>query len=95
MGGLEVPETPDMMLRFFRAGDVFTPSAPINNQALDEMGCFRAVDVRDPLSRISGKNYDKTSAFNRHLSQFCEESRGRSWKRKESNVTSDIVSQTL
>jgi Cdc6-like AAA superfamily ATPase len=42
----------------------------------DDTGCFRAVDVREPLSRILGKEYTTTSAFNRHLNQFCEESRG-------------------
>jgi Cdc6-like AAA superfamily ATPase len=42
----------------------------------DDTGCFRAVDVREPLSRILGKKYTTTSAFNRHLNQFCEESRG-------------------
>jgi Cdc6-like AAA superfamily ATPase len=42
----------------------------------DDTGCFRAVDVREPLSKILGKEYTTTSAFNRHLNQFCEESRG-------------------
>jgi Cdc6-like AAA superfamily ATPase len=42
----------------------------------DDTGCFRAVDVREPLSRILGKEYTTTSAFNRHLNQFCEEARG-------------------
>jgi hypothetical protein len=42
----------------------------------DETDCFRAVDVREPLSRILDKEYTTTSAFNRHLNQFCEESRG-------------------
>jgi Cdc6-like AAA superfamily ATPase len=48
----------------------------------DETGCFRAVDVREPLSRISGKNYTTTSAFNRHLNQFCEGSRGNILEKK-------------
>jgi Cdc6-like AAA superfamily ATPase len=48
----------------------------------DETGCFRAVDVREPLSRISNKEYTTTSAFNRHLNQFCEESRGNILEKK-------------
>jgi Cdc6-like AAA superfamily ATPase len=48
----------------------------------DETGCFRAVDVREPLSRILEKNYTTTSAFNRHLNQFCEESRGNILEKK-------------
>jgi Cdc6-like AAA superfamily ATPase len=48
----------------------------------DETGCFRAVDVREPLSKLSGKNYTTTSAFNRHLNQFCEESRGNILEKK-------------
>jgi Cdc6-like AAA superfamily ATPase len=48
----------------------------------DETGCFRAVDVREPLSRILGKEYTTTSAFNRHLNQFCEESRGNILEKK-------------
>jgi Cdc6-like AAA superfamily ATPase len=48
----------------------------------DETGCFKAVDVREPLSRISGKEYTTTSAFNRHLNQFCEESRGNILEKK-------------
>ncbi len=48
----------------------------------DETGCFRAVDVREPLSRILGKQYTTTSAFNRHLNQFCEESRGKVLEKK-------------
>jgi Cdc6-like AAA superfamily ATPase len=48
----------------------------------DETGCFRAVDVRDPLSRIVGKDYTTTSAFNRQLNQFCEEARGRILEKK-------------
>jgi Cdc6-like AAA superfamily ATPase len=43
----------------------------------DETGCFRAVDVREPLSEILAKTYTTTSAFNRHLNQFCEDSRGK------------------
>jgi Cdc6-like AAA superfamily ATPase len=48
----------------------------------DETGCFRAVDVREPLSKIVGKEYKTTSAFNRHLNQFCEESRGKILEKK-------------
>jgi Cdc6-like AAA superfamily ATPase len=48
----------------------------------DETGCFRAVDVREPLSRILGKEYTTTSAFNRHLNQFSEESRGNILEKK-------------
>ena len=48
----------------------------------DETGCFRAVDVRDPLSRIVGKDYTTTSAFNRQLNQFCEEARGKILEKK-------------
>jgi Cdc6-like AAA superfamily ATPase len=48
----------------------------------DDTGCFRAVDVREPLSRISGKGYTTTSAFNRHLNQFCEDSRGKILEKK-------------
>jgi hypothetical protein len=28
------PESPDMMVRFMQSGEIFTPSAPIDNQAL-------------------------------------------------------------
>ncbi len=48
----------------------------------DDTGCFRAVGVREPLSRIMGKEYTTTSAFNRHLNQFCEESRGHILEKK-------------
>ena len=34
MASSETPETPDMMVRFMQSGQVFTPSAPIDNQAL-------------------------------------------------------------
>ena len=34
MTSSETPETPDMMVRFMQSGQVFTPSAPIDNQAL-------------------------------------------------------------
>jgi len=48
----------------------------------DETGCFRAVDVREPLSRLVGKEYTTTSAFNRQLNQFCEEARGNILEKK-------------
>jgi Cdc6-like AAA superfamily ATPase len=48
----------------------------------DDTGCFRAVDVREPLSRIVSKEYTTTSAFNRHLNQFCDESRGHILEKK-------------
>lgn len=41
----------------------------------DEMGYFSAVDVRDSLRKITGKNY-QIAAFARHLKEFCEEKRG-------------------
>jgi Cdc6-like AAA superfamily ATPase len=48
----------------------------------DETGFFRAVNVREPLSRILGKTYTTTSAFNRHLNQFCETARGNILEKK-------------
>jgi Cdc6-like AAA superfamily ATPase len=48
----------------------------------DETGFFRAVNVREPLSRILGKTYTTTSAFNRHLNQFCEMARGNILEKK-------------
>jgi Cdc6-like AAA superfamily ATPase len=48
----------------------------------NETGCFRAVDVREPLSRLVGKEYTTTSAFNRQLNQFCEEARGNILEKK-------------
>jgi Cdc6-like AAA superfamily ATPase len=48
----------------------------------DETGFFRAVNVREPLSRILGKTYTTTSAFNRHLNQFCEAARGNILEKK-------------
>jgi hypothetical protein len=38
--------------------------------------------VREPLSRILGKEDTTTSAFNRYLNQFCEESRGKILEKK-------------
>jgi transcriptional regulator with AAA-type ATPase domain len=34
MANSGTPESPDMMLRFMRSGKIFTPSAPIDDQAL-------------------------------------------------------------
>ena len=34
MANSGIPESPDMMVRFMRSGEIFTPSAPIDNQAL-------------------------------------------------------------
>ena len=42
---------------------------------VDELGYFAASDVRGPLSMIMGRQYD-SPAFARHLSQFCDNSRG-------------------
>ena len=42
---------------------------------VDELGYFAASDVRGPLSMIMGRQYD-SPAFARHLSQFCDKSRG-------------------
>jgi Cdc6-like AAA superfamily ATPase len=41
----------------------------------DDLGYFAASDVREPLSRIMGKDYD-IPAYSRHLYDFCEDSRG-------------------
>ena len=43
--------------------------------AKDPLGRFRAADVRDPLFKITGKDY-KTDAFQSHLAKFCEPERG-------------------
>lgn len=42
---------------------------------VDELGYFATVDVRGPLSTIMGRRYD-TPSFARHLTQFCDGSRG-------------------
>jgi Cdc6-like AAA superfamily ATPase len=47
----------------------------------DEFGYFRPPDVREPMSLIMGKKYD-TPAFARHLSDFCDEWRGKVLERK-------------
>ncbi len=41
----------------------------------DEFGYFAAADVRSPIRRITGREYD-ISAFARHLNEFCSEKRG-------------------
>lgn len=41
----------------------------------DEMGYFSATDIREPLKRVTGKAY-QTSAFARHLNEFCDPKRG-------------------
>lgn len=41
----------------------------------DELGYFAATDVREPLCRITSKEYD-IPAFSRHLYDFCESQRG-------------------
>lgn len=42
---------------------------------VDEMGFFAASDVQQPMSRVMGKPY-RTSAFARHIDQFCQPERG-------------------
>ena len=41
----------------------------------NELGYFSAVDVREPIRRITHKDYD-IPAFSQHLNDFCEGSRG-------------------
>lgn len=41
----------------------------------NELGYFSAVDVRDPMRRITHKEYD-IPAFSQHLNDFCDSSRG-------------------
>ncbi len=43
--------------------------------ASDERGFFSAKDVRDPLRKITQRQYD-IQAYIRHLNRFCQESRG-------------------
>ena len=43
---------------------------------IDDLGYFAAGDVREPLQKITGRNYG-ISAFARHIKEFCSESRGR------------------
>ena len=47
----------------------------------DEFGYFGPPDVRGPMSAIMGKKYE-IPAFARHLSSFCNESRGRALERR-------------
>jgi hypothetical protein len=42
----------------------------------DELGFFAAQDVRAPMRRITGKNYD-IPAFAQHLTEFADSKRGR------------------
>ena len=42
----------------------------------DEFGYFAAADVREPMTRITGRPFE-IPAFSRHLNDFCEELRGR------------------
>jgi Holliday junction resolvasome RuvABC ATP-dependent DNA helicase subunit len=41
----------------------------------NEMGFFSATDIKEPLLLVTGKVYD-TSAFAKHLKEFCEVKRG-------------------
>ena len=41
----------------------------------NELGYFSAVDVREPMRKITGEDYD-IPAFSRHLNDFCDGSRG-------------------
>ncbi len=41
----------------------------------DSLGRFSAVDVRHPLRRITGRDYN-TGAYQSHLAKFCEPQRG-------------------
>jgi len=41
----------------------------------DELGYFSASSVRDPMSKIMGKDYD-IPAFSQHLKEFCTKERG-------------------
>jgi hypothetical protein len=41
----------------------------------DEMGYFAATDLRGPMTKIMGKQYN-IPAFSRHLNDFCEDKRG-------------------
>jgi Cdc6-like AAA superfamily ATPase len=41
----------------------------------DELGWFAAVDVRTPLRKITGKQFEIPS-FAQHLNEFCDEKRG-------------------
>lgn len=41
----------------------------------NELGFFAALDVRDPIRQITGRDYDIPS-FAQHLNEFCDEKRG-------------------
>jgi Cdc6-like AAA superfamily ATPase len=41
----------------------------------DDLGYFAPADIKGPLSKIMGKNYD-IGSFSRHLNDFCESGRG-------------------
>ncbi len=43
---------------------------------IDDLGFFAAADVREPLRKITGKNYDIPS-FAQHLNEFSDKKRGR------------------
>lgn len=42
---------------------------------VDQMGYFAAQDIRDPMRRITGKDYEIPS-FSQHLNDFCDSKRG-------------------
>ena len=46
----------------------------------DQFGFFKAADVKEPMSKIMGKRYEIPS-FAKHLSDFCDQSRGSVLKR--------------
>ncbi len=41
----------------------------------NELGFFSATEIKNPLKLITDKDYE-TSAFAKHLKEFCENSRG-------------------
>ena len=47
---------------------------------IDQFGFFKAADVKKPMSKIMGKKYEIPS-FAKHLSDFCDQSRGGVLKR--------------
>ena len=49
----------------------------------DDLGFFAATDVRAPMTKIMGRQYE-IPAFSRHLNDFCEEARGPILQRKGS-----------
>ncbi len=52
--------------------DVLTACALANR---DEMECFTAADVREPMRRVTEKQYDIAN-YVQHLTAFCDSSRG-------------------